>query len=171
MRVRDGKTALFELLVQKHQRPLLNFFRKLGVRTEEEDLVQECFVRVYKNRKRYEPRAAFTTFLYRVARTVWIDWVRRRARRDVAFDAYQEYLDIQSPHSKGPDGGTLDMEHLLGQLPEKQRLVVVMKVCQGLKHEEIASILKIPAGTVKSRLYMALQRLREITSLQEEGPS
>ena len=167
MRVRAGDTDLFATLVQKHQHALLNFFRKLGVRTEGEDLVQECFVRVYKNRKRYEPRAAFTTFLYRVARTVWIDWVRRSARRSEAFEAYQEHLSTQSQHIENPNSGTIDMEYLLAQLPEKQRLVVVMKVCQGLKHEEIGAILRIPSGTVKSRLSTALQHLRTLVEQQE----
>ena len=76
-----GDRDAFELLVRRHHQPLLNFFLRMGVDRDAEDLVQQTFIRLYNYRQRYRPSAKFTTFLYLLARQVWVDELRRRGRR------------------------------------------------------------------------------------------
>jgi len=158
----EGSRAAFEALVRRHQQPLLNFFWRMGVYTDAEDLVQETMVRVYRWRGRYRPTAKFTTFLYTVARNVMLDaWRRSKRRAELAEELQAEGRDAD-------DGGMararlrLDVQPALRRLPEKLRSVVVLNVYQGLRYEEIGRILRIPEGTVKSRMFTALGRLKEM---------
>jgi len=157
-----GDTWAFATLVKRHQDPLLNFFRRLGVYTDAEDLVQETFVRLYNYRDRYRPTAKLTTFLYTIARHAWIDGLRKVKRQE----AFVEELQADSPTSS--EGGMrlvalrMDAQQALQQLPEKLRSVVVLSLYQGLRYEEIAAVLGIPVGTVKSRMFNALNQLKEI---------
>jgi hypothetical protein len=77
----EGKLTAFELLVKKFQHPLVNFFRRMGVSTDTEDLTQETFIRLYEYRSRYRARARFNTFLFRVARHLLIDHQRHKRKR------------------------------------------------------------------------------------------
>jgi RNA polymerase sigma-70 factor (ECF subfamily) len=161
--IQAGRQHAFEALVRRHQQPLLNFFRRLGVYTDGEDLVQETFVRLFRYRERYRPSAKFTTFLYTVARHVRIDLARKQGR----LRLLQERVQQEFPAAD--DGGVaacqrgLDVDALLERLPEKLRSVVVLNIYQGLRYEEIARVLRIPEGTVKSRMFLALAKLREVT--------
>lgn len=161
-RARAGDQEAFAALIRRHQAPLLNFFRRLGAYREAEDLAQEVFVRLYRWRERYVERAKFTTFLYTLARHAWADHGRRAARRErIAERAKTELPDVD-------DGAwprvaaRLDAQQALARLPEKLRVVLVMSLYQGLRYEEIAEALGIPQGTVKSRVFLALRRLREM---------
>ncbi|MBU0676691.1 MAG: sigma-70 family RNA polymerase sigma factor [Verrucomicrobia bacterium] len=167
--VQKGDTEAFALLVRRYQETLLNFFRRLGVYTDAEDLVQESFVRVYKNRVGYQPTARFSTFLHRVARTVWIDWVRRTARRDDALSRYEDHLDVGESGVPCGTAERMDAQAATESLPEKLRLVVVLSIYQGLKYREIAEILDIPVGTVKSRMHLAIEQLREFMNVRING--
>ena len=166
----SGDTMAFATLVKRHQDPLLNFFRRLGVYTDAEDLVQETFVRLFNYRDRYRPTAKLTTFLYTIARHVWIDGLRKVKRQE----AFVEELKADGP--AGSDGGMrlaalrMDAQQALQQLPEKLRSVVVLSLYQGLRYEEIAGVLDIPVGTVKSRMFNALNQLKEIFD-REDRPS
>jgi len=160
-RAGQGHPEAFEILVRRYQDDLLNFFRRMGVNSDAEDLVQESFVRIYRHRQNYQPTAKFLTFLYAVARSVWIDWVRRQSRRRDLLTHYAEHLAAReagnAPHLRsGPD-----VQAAVESLSEKLRLVVVMSIYQGLKYEEIAEALHIPVGTVKSRMSLAFSQLRE----------
>lgn len=165
-----GELSAFTTLVRRHQDPLLNFFRRLGVYTDAEDLVQETFVRLFNYRDRYRPTAKLTTFLYTIARHAWLDGLRKAKRQE----AFVEKLAADSPASS--DGGMpqallrMDAEQALEQLPEKLRSVVVLSLYQGLRYEEIAAVLDIPVGTVKSRMFNALSQLKEIFE-RENRPS
>lgn len=161
--LRRGDERALLVLVRRHQTPLLNFFRRLGVSTHDaEDLVQETLVRVFRYRHKYVPSAKFTTFLYRLARHARIDRWRqagRRLRLAQAMEAEVEQADIRSA---GRMGARLDAQAALDRLPEKLRIVIVLSVYQGLAYEEIAATLRIPVGTVKSRVFLAMNRLREV---------
>lgn len=153
--------AAFERLVRKHERPLLNFFRRLGVTTDAEDLAQETFVRLFKARTRYRPTAKFTTFLYTIARHVRIDAARKARRTEALRQSVREEVESAAG---GDDGGApgarLDAAAAMERLPEKLRETVVLSVFQGLKYDDIARILRIPVGTVKSRMFLAMERMR-----------
>lgn len=159
---RAGDQAAFAALVRRHQGPLLNFFRRLGAGTDAEDLAQEVFVRLYRYRGRYVRSAKFTTFLYTLARHTWADHWRRAKRRERIQERAEEEGPRADDAAAARAGRALDAQQALALLPEKLRMVLVMSLYQGLKYSEIAEALRIPEGTVKSRVFLALRRLREI---------
>ena len=157
---RQDDREAFSELVRRHQRPLANFFGRCGVYGDVEDLVQETFIRLYRYRSRYAPTAKFTTFLYLLARQTRIDALRRSQRRD----ALHGRVVAETPQEVEPTavdrGERLDLAAALARLSEPMREVVVLAVMQGLTQNEVADVLGIPTGTVKSRLSTALSRLR-----------
>jgi len=124
-------------------------------------MAQDTFVRLYRYRDRYRPTAKLTTFLYLLARQVWIDALRRGGRRKNAADGLRDELETAKQPSPGRDKAIGRAEEALLVLPERMRVVVVMSLYQGLKYDEIGDALDIPAGTVKSRMFNALKRMRE----------
>ena len=160
---RDDQAA-FEQLVIRHQKPLLNFFYRLGVYTDAEDLVQQTFVRLYRYRGKYSPDAKFTTFLYLLARQVRVDEVRKRIRlRNLREKLAEENRRAEPPPADAPyTGASDDLQAALAQLSEAHREVVVLGMLQDLPYAEVAEILGLPVGTVKSRMFHALRTLRRI---------
>lgn len=163
-RVRDDDRDAFAVLVKRHQKMLLNFFARSGVQYDCEDLVQQTFLRLYRYRERYTPTAKVTTFLFLLARQVWIDELRRRKRHERLVDglAAEPHPEHVAPLAAdaGAAGG-LDLAAALAALPEGLRQVVELGVYQDLPYAEVAQILAIPVGTVKSRMFNALAKLRE----------
>ena len=80
----------FTVLVRRHQHALVNFFRKMGDYNSADDLAQETFVRLFRYRRKYRPKAKFTTFLYLLARRAWIDHCRALGRRKKAYEEIAE---------------------------------------------------------------------------------
>ena len=160
--VSHADEAAFRSLVERHQQALLNFFTRLGASNVCEDLAQETFVRLWRYRTQYRPTAKFTTFLYTLARHAWQDWCRRQSR----FALFRERYAKEVPQAT--DGGLpglqrdLDVQAALDALSPKHREVLVLAVTQGLKYEEIADVLSIPVGTVKSRVFNALASLQRM---------
>jgi len=156
-----GDEASFALLVDRHGRDLLNFFSRMGAGGAAEDLAQETFLRLWGARARYRATARFTTFLYTVARRVFFDLCRAEKRRGL----FAERLARETPAST--DGGMaaarrrMDVLAALDALPPRLKEVLVLAVLQDLPYAEIADILSIPVGTVKSRVFTALGFLRE----------
>ncbi len=167
--VRRGDDAAFASLVERHQRPLLNFFVLNGVGEHAEDLAQETFIRLYKYRAKYRKAAKFTTFLYLLARQVRIDFLRKTLRRAELHERLAEEAPQEEPPSAAARGMRIDAEAALRLLPDAMREVVVLSVMQGLTQGEVADVLHIPVGTVKSRLSIALGRLR--AAMRDPDPS
>jgi RNA polymerase sigma-70 factor (ECF subfamily) len=166
--VKEGRQSAFSELVRRYQQPLLNFFRRMGVYNDAEDLVQETFVRLFKYRLRYKAKGKFSTFLYMMARQIWIDYLRKRTRRqELAKDLQEKDIDEAASRSKD-EKKRAAVREAIEALPERMRLVVVMSVYQGLKYQEIAEILEVPEGTVKSRMFHALRNLKGL--LDANGP-
>ena len=161
-RVREGREDAFRLLVERHQRPLLNFFARLGASHHGEDLAQETFVRLWNYRKKYKPAAKFTTFLYTLARHAWVDFLRRQTRFQLFVGRYREEMPAATDGGLGRLRKDLDIQAALERLSPKLREVLVLAVHQGLAYDEIAAVLRIPAGTVKSRVFNALGALEEM---------
>jgi RNA polymerase sigma-70 factor (ECF subfamily) len=162
LRVKAGSREAFAALIRRHQQSLLNFFRRMGARTDEaEDMTQETFLRLFGYRSRYEPTGKFTNLLFVLARHVRADVARRARRRP---EAPEESIDERpDPSSRGAARAEarLEAEAALARLSEKLRAVVVLSVYRGLEYREIAKILEIPVGTVKSRMHLAMRELRE----------
>jgi len=175
--IQRGDLGAFRALVERHQRALVNFFfHHAWDRQIAEDCAQEVFLRLYNHLGTYEPQAKFTTFLYRVARNLWIDRLRAAAGRPGT-------LSLESPLKPAQEGTLQDgirsreegpvelleqrethaaLRAAIGLLPEEQRMVVLLAEIEGLKYRQIGEILEIPVGTVKSRMHTAVERLKEI---------
>lgn len=161
-RTAAGSAAAFEEIVRRHQKILLNFFIRMGASGDSEDLVQETFVRLYNYRDRYQPSARFTSFLYHLARNAWADHGRKAARSERLATHLQEFHPPSGMEGGSSRGEQADIEAALARLSPKLREVVVLNIYQGLRYQEVADALGIPLGTVKSRINLALNALKEI---------
>jgi RNA polymerase sigma-70 factor (ECF subfamily) len=159
--VAKGDHAAFETLVKKHQKPLLNFFVRMGAYSDSEDLVQNTFIRLYRYRERYQPTAKFTTFLYVLAYRVWADLGRKTQRNERLSASLQTEVETTHQHAAESSLPAIDVEAALDKLSEKLRHVIVLNFYQGLRYQEIADVLNVPLGTVKSRINLAINALRE----------
>jgi RNA polymerase sigma-70 factor, ECF subfamily len=160
-RVAAGDESAFEELVIRHQKYLLNFFTRMGVQSECDDLVQNTFIQLYQYRDRYQATAKFTTFLHVLAYRVWADLGRKKLRREKLAACLRVAAESTETATQEPYPG-MDVQAALDKLSPKLRDVVVLHFYQGLPYQEIADVLEIPLGTVKSRLNLAINALREI---------
>lgn len=167
----DGNREAFESLVRRHQRPLLNFFFRSGVDRDAEDLVQQTFVRLYRYRNRYRPSAKFTTFLYLLARQVWIDELRRRKRRQRLREKLTELAEVaaEAVETPAPSGLSDELQQALARLSPRLREVITLGVLQDLEYSEVAKLLRIPLGTVKSRMFNGLRELKQHLKTRTES--
>jgi RNA polymerase sigma-70 factor (ECF subfamily) len=170
----EGDQEAFALLYDRHSRALLNFFHKMCYdRALAEDLTQDTFLKLLRSRGRYRPEASFKTFLFTVAKNLWIDRHRSqkaapktvsseiRAQEDGATLGDLAEAVTESPVDRLADREAAELvRRALLDLPEAQRLVFVMAEAQGLRYREISRILDVPVGTVKSRMNAAVTRLR-----------
>lgn len=177
-RFQAGDVDAFTELYEAHLRGLLNFFFRLcWDRSLAEDFAQEVLLRIYKSASKWEPNAKFTTYLYRIARNYWIDHCRLLStqKENVSLDAkFGSSEDSGSlidrlPDDIRPPEHDLDRRELysaimkaLEQLPDEQRMVFVLSEIEELKYNEIAAIMEIPLGTVKSRMHTAIGKLQEL---------
>lgn len=162
LEVAAGTEAAFTALVRRHQNSLLNFFVRMGASSDCEDLVQETFVRLFRYRLQYRPAPRFTTFLYHLARNVWADRGRKILRIERLAAEFQTHVEVASQSPTERPGEAVDVEAALDRLSPKLREVIVLNVYQGLRYQEVADVLGIPLGTVKSRINLALAALKEI---------
>lgn len=159
--IRDDSRDAFRVLVKRWQRPLYRFFALMGVeRSSAEDCVQETFLRVFSYRDRYRSlKTGFRAFLFRVGRNVSTDLFRKAERRKCLVPLEGDVPEQDLSGELRDD--RLDCEWALSRLPERLRAVVVLNVFEGLSYRETAQVLRIPVGTVKSRMHYALIQLRE----------
>lgn len=145
---------------RKFEKNLLNFFWRQGVSYfEGEDLVQETYLRLWNYRKEYKPTAKLSTFLFLMARQVRLDALKRQTRREAREESWgREQPQAQAPAVQARE----DVRWAVAQLSDPLREVVELGVFQDLPYAEIAEILEIPVGTVKSRMSNALKKLKEI---------
>jgi RNA polymerase sigma-70 factor (ECF subfamily) len=156
---RRRDAGAWEELIRRYQPAMLRLaFQFTGDEEEARDLAQEIFVRLYRTLDRYDPQRSFRVWIYSLARNLCIDHYRRRRRDRNAVRSPGE--EIASP-GEAPDQRLLRRERresllrALDTLGSASREAIVMKDLQDLTVQEIASILGIPAGTVKSRVWRA----------------
>ncbi len=158
-----GSQDAFAELIRRYQNPLLNYFLRMGARHDGDDLVQETFLRVFRYRKKYRPTARFRTFLYVIARHVWADRCRKSIRRDRLLFWLREDAEIRdNAPVTDCSANALDVQAALKRLSPKLKEVLVLNIYQGLRYQEVADILGIPLGTVKSRIHLALAAMRRL---------
>jgi RNA polymerase sigma-70 factor (ECF subfamily) len=172
-RVKAGDMDAFRELVETHeQRVIGTVARMIGDPVEAEDLSQQVFVRIWKSAARWEPTAKFTTWLYTILRNLVFNESRRRARHkttslDAATGDDERPQQFTDTNVKSPDTTMLDaemqdaIERAIQELPEAQRMAVVMRRYQDVSYEEIGEVLDLTVPAVKSLLFRARTDLRE----------
>lgn len=168
--VSAGETVAFEELVERHQRLVVGTVaRMLGSNSDVEDIAQQVFVRVWKSAKRYVPRAKFTTWLLKITRNLVFNELRRRSRHaqvPLQVESDGEEWQIKDERATAPDASLLEqelqraIETAIAQLPETQRMAVVLRRYDELSYEEIAEVLDQSVPAVKSLLFRARTELR-----------
>lgn len=167
-----GDREAFRLIVLRHQAGLGEVvFRQTGDRAGTEDMVQETFLRAYKALDRFDPRFRLSTWLARIALNVARDHGRRaKVREDGLLRIEPKRAGGPSPVEVAASREARDqVGHALAALPDAQREVVVLSAYGGLSQREIAGVLDVPLGTVKTRHRTALLRLRELVAPLHPG--
>jgi len=175
LRYKDGDLNAFEILIEKHQQPLFGFIYKFcNDYHQSQDLVQEVFLRLIKQAKKYEPRAKFTTYLYTLAHNICIDHLRKQKRRrnvslsePIDADEGLRLEDTMKDSSANPEREfqqkTFEkaLQNAVDDLPEEQREVFLLREQMNMPFEDIARVVGCLPSTAKSRMRYALQSIRE----------
>src|SRR5216684_4044145 len=172
-RGQDGDKEAFEELVRRHQHRVFGVAGGILHRREDvEDIAQQVFVKAYFSLKRFDQRAAFSTWLYKITVNECWDLLRKRKARPLVYESdfseeqSRQYSAIEREATKGLD--TSDrmamrerLENMLGQLEKRDRAMLILKEVEGFSVEEIAESMGLNANTVKVRLFRARRRIVE----------
>jgi RNA polymerase sigma-70 factor, ECF subfamily len=175
LRVGAGDDAAFDFLVEKFRRPMISFmYRMVHNRAVAEELAQEVFLRVYRSRTTYAAEAKFTTWLYRIATNLAVNHAR-----DTRQERMADAVSLDEPDEES--GTTMDVaskdinaeqnivrnerlaairQHVM-ELPERQRMAVLMHKYQDMDYRQIADVLKLSESATKSLLFRAYESLRD----------
>ena len=183
-RFQKGDEEAFNLIVRRHQQPLINFIARFtGDKDNAEDLAQETFIRMYKAANRYKPgRAQFKTWMYFIAKNLCKNEIRNRGRRD----RYRVDNIITEGNSNNDNEDEIDLiasapaditlqpevalerkelnnviQDAIAELPEQYRFPLILRDIQGLSYDEISKILELRNGTTKSRINRARVMLKD----------
>ena len=191
----SGDPGPFEAFVRSEIPVFLGFYQRLGARADEaEDLCQDLFLKLYEHAPTYRPRGRFTAYAFRVARNLWIDRGRREGRRPrltplanpAAGRSGESSPNVEPADSRAlqPDAELHGQEQrqrlmeALGRLSDEHRAVFELGVVQELPYQDIAEVMDVPLGTVKSRMFHAIRKLRaqlddantpHAVNIEEEG--
>jgi RNA polymerase sigma-70 factor (ECF subfamily) len=150
-RARAGDHRALETLLDRHADRVHAVCRRvLGNREDALDATQEALIAVARGIRRFDGRSAFTTWLYRVATNAALDEGRRAARRPRPVEAPPEHVGDTSPEDAV--GTRIDIDAALAAVPEEFRVAVVLRDLCDLDYAEIAAVLEVPPGTVRSRI-------------------
>ena len=165
--VADGDSDAAAVLIRRYERLIRSFLRRITGRPElADDLAQDTFVRLLKNADRYDPKYPMRTWLMTIARRLSINYGRRSDQKVASTEYLGHQSDAQGPAQKAEnEDATLAQRELLNQalqqLSESQRTCVVMFHQQELSIDQIAEVMDIPIGTVKSHLHRGRAAMRK----------
>ncbi|MCB9295579.1 MAG: sigma-70 family RNA polymerase sigma factor [Lewinellaceae bacterium] len=168
----------FSCLYDRYEAQLLRYVKRMGVLTDEEaeDVLQEAFLKIWKNLNAFDPALKLSSWLYRIVHNQAISCLRRKRSfgkdKKEAFDD-KRFSDLPD---EGPAGNPEAMEEtgrhiheILDELPLKYKEVLVLKFLENMSYEEISDVLKIPEGTVATRINRAKKAFREIAERHPEN--
>jgi RNA polymerase sigma-70 factor (ECF subfamily) len=151
-RFQDGDEAAFVILMQRHERRVYNLaYRMLGGPEDARDATQEAFLSCFRHLPSFRGDAAFSTWLHRIAVNACYDMVRRRKPAASLEDDLVE-PPATSDHAER-SAAAADIQRALLRIPPEFRVVLILHELQDVPVDDIARMLEIPAGTVKSRLH------------------
>jgi RNA polymerase sigma-70 factor (ECF subfamily) len=180
-RAQAGDKEVFEELVRRHQRRVFSVAAGILRRREDvEDIAQQVFVKAYFSLKRFDQRAAFSTWLYKITVNECWDLLRKKKVRPLLYESdLSEEQAQQFSAAERLDSGTQDVsdklqaqqqvENLLQGLDERDRMMLILKEVEGFAIEEIAQILDLNANTVKVRLFRARRRIVNQVRMRKDG--
>jgi RNA polymerase sigma-70 factor (ECF subfamily) len=169
-RARAGRTEAFGRLVERHQDYIYNAVRHLvSDRDDAEDIAQQVFVKAYEGLESFAGRAKFSTWLYGIMLNCVRTYRRRRGRATVfsVEGGREEGAGDPPSEADGPERATMRGERVqrvrdaIAGLDPDHREIIVLREIRGLSYEELAEVLEVAPGTVKSRLYRARRQLKE----------
>jgi RNA polymerase sigma-70 factor (ECF subfamily) len=172
LRVRDGDPASFALLLERHRGPVIHFvYRMVQNQAVAEELAQEVFFRVYRSRATYEPTAKFTTWLFRIATHLALNWIRDGKHEKGRESIDQERSDERTARQFSDRAPNVEQELVrqarlaevraaIEALPDKQKAAVLMHKYQEMEYAQIATVLGCSESAVKSLLFRAYETLR-----------
>lgn len=169
-KARGGDSRAFSVLVERYQRRVTGV--AMAVVHNQDDameLAQETFVRAYSNLSKFESRSSFSTWLYRIAANLAIDFRRREGRHIVLRGEEAENEFSRLPSNTGDSYSETRRNEVrqrinvaLKELTPEHRAVILLREVEGLSYDEISEVLQCPRGTVMSRLHYARTHLREV---------
>src|SRR5438034_1999010 len=171
LRVKEGDGASFAVLLDKHRSSVVHFlYRMVQNQAVAEELAQEVFLRVYRSRSTYEPTAKFTTWLFRIATHLALNWIRD-GRNEKTQDSLDRETADGAVRQIQDRGRTVEQELLyqarlaevrraIETLPAKQRAAVLMHKYEEMEYSQIANVLICSESAVKSLLFRAYETLR-----------
>jgi RNA polymerase sigma-70 factor (ECF subfamily) len=175
LELRAGNMSGFDFLIQKYRKPIVNFmYRMVHNQAVAEELAQEVFLRVYRSRETYRAEARFSTWLYRIATNLGVNYARdNRHERNASMiylDAADEETGTTPDVADSTPGAEVSMlrrermnairQHVMA-LPERQRMAVLMHKYEDMDYRQIGDVLKLSESATKSLLFRAYQTLRE----------
>ena len=172
--VQKDKLEAFEILARRYEKRFLNFlFRFVNNRSVAEDICQQALLRIYRNRKKYRNTGKCSTWMYTIAANLARDWLRKNRRfkfvsLDVPVSENTDIIDFyESPEptsSKRLEDKELAqmVQKAIDSLPEHQQLAILLSHYDNLNYHEIAKIMGCSKGTVKSRIFRAKSRLKDL---------
>jgi len=180
-RAQKADKAAFEILVQRHQHRVFAVARSILKRQEDtEDVAQQVFVKAYFSLKKFNQRAAFSTWLYKITVNECWDLLRKRKARPLVYESdfseeqARQFSATEQEAGAGPDTSERmamrqRLESMLGQLDARDRSMLMLKEVEGFSVEEIAESLGLNANTVKVRLFRARRKMIEFARQQRQS--
>ncbi len=180
---RRGRSGRFELLVRRYSQELFRFaYRLLGSPAAAEDIVQETFLQVHLSMERFDVSRRFRPWVFTIAANKARDYLRSQKRRpevpldavaDGSSDGSASFSDLLSGRSVGPavalerEERSSRVRQLVEQLPLHLKEVLVLGYYHGFAYKEMANVLDVPIGTIKSRLHSAVAKMGDLISSLE----
>ncbi|MCI9626657.1 MAG: sigma-70 family RNA polymerase sigma factor [Clostridia bacterium] len=175
-RAKDGDMAAFEQLISNYQMKIYHIaYHMLSNEQDAEDAAQEAMIKAYRYLGSFKEESGFYTWIYRITHNICLDMLRRRKRSLthetdlVKKDQDGQEAEMQIVDAKPQPEEQLmrqqvqnEMQNAIAELKENYRVVLVMRDIEGMSYDDIAAVLEISAGTVKSRLNRARENLRKI---------
>jgi RNA polymerase sigma-70 factor (ECF subfamily) len=174
-----GDNKAFEMILNKHQQPLLNYIgRMVGNRELALDFTQEVFIKTYQSLSTYQPQFKFRTWLYKIASNYIIDFWRKKKIDTFSIDRTgrqeEDRPSFEIPSDERPICAQFELTELrkkiekaLDKLPPHLRELFVWRHINEFSYDEIAEIKDIPVGTVKNRVFQTKELIRQILEEQQ----
>ncbi|MCC5911761.1 MAG: sigma-70 family RNA polymerase sigma factor [Clostridiaceae bacterium] len=168
-----GDVESFEILITSYQKTAFNIaYRMLGNFEDANDITQEAFIKVYKSIDKFKGESSFTTWLYAIVNNICLDFLRKKKKiKIISIDKSQgnENYQREIPDETNTPEVLFEKKEVrrtvqdaINQLKDEHRTIIILRDIQGFSYEEIAEILDISTGTVKSRISRARRSLKVI---------